>query len=95
MASYVVLRITVQDPDKLRAYQKIAPSIIEKHGGKLLARGGEVISLEGPDDIRRTVIIEFSTMETAKKFYSSPEYADAIALRKGAAEFEAIVVEGL
>ncbi len=95
MAAYVILRITVQNPDKLKAYQKVAPSIIDQHGGKLLARGGEVVSLEGPIDNRRTVIIEFPTMEKAIRFYNSPEYTEAIELRNGAAEFEIVVVEGL
>jgi uncharacterized protein (DUF1330 family) len=95
MTAYVILRITVHDPEKLKEYQKVAPSIIEQYGGKLLARGGEVASLEGASDNRRTVIIEFSTMEVAKRFYNSSEYKEAIALRKGAAEFEAIAVEGL
>ncbi len=95
MAAYIILRIAVLDPDKLKAYQKVAPSIIEQYGGKLLARGGEVISFEGPNDNRRTVMIEFSSMENAKRFYNSPEYTEAIALRKGAAEFEVVAVEGL
>jgi len=95
MTVYVILRITVHDPDKLKAYQKVAPAIIEQYEGKLLARGGEVVSLEGSTDNRRTVIIEFPTMEKAKSFYQSPEYTDAILLRKGAAEFEVMVVEGL
>ncbi len=34
-------------------------------------------------------------MEKAKSFYRSPEYTDAILLRKGSAEFEVMVVEGL
>lgn len=95
MAAYVILRITVYDSEKLKAYQKVAPSIIEQYGGKLLARGGEVISLEGPADNRRTVIIEFPTLEVAKSFYLSPEYTEAIKLRKDVAEFEVIAVEGL
>ncbi|TVV39449.1 DUF1330 domain-containing protein [Thalassolituus sp. C2-1] len=94
MTVYVILRITVHDPDKLKAYQKVAPAIIEQYEGTLLARGGEVVSLEGSTDNRRTVIIEFPTMEKAKSFYRSPEYTDAILLRKGAAEFEVMVVEG-
>ncbi len=95
MSAYVILRVAVQDPEKLQAYQKMAPAIIEQYEGTLLARGGEVASLEGPTDIRRTVIIEFPTMEKAKSFYSSPEYTEAKALREGAAEFEIFAVEGL
>ncbi len=95
MPAYVILRIAVHDSEKLKAYQKVAPSIIEQYGGKLLARGGEVVSLEGAADNRRTVIIEFPTIEKAKSFYLSPEYTEAIILRKGAADFESIAVEGL
>lgn len=95
MSAYVIARITVHDAEKLKAYQKVAPSIIDQYGGKLLARGGEVASLEGLAENRRIVIIEFSTMEKAKSFYNSAEYREAIALRKGAADFEVVAVEGL
>ncbi len=95
MATYVILRIMVHDVEKLKAYQKIAPSVIEKYEGTILARGGEVTSLEGPEEKRRIVMVEFPTMEKAKNFYRSPEYLEAIELRKGAAEFEAIAFNGL
>ena len=94
MPAYIVIRVAVTDPDRFEEYKKIAPSIIEKFGGKLLARGGEVVSLEGPEENRRIVIIEFPSLETAKSFYHSAEYTAAIELRKGAAEFELIAVEG-
>lgn len=58
-------------------------------------RGGEVETLEGVPDDRRTVMIEFASMEKARSFYNSPEYTDARALREGAAEFEIIAVEGV
>ena len=95
MAAYIVIRITVTDPIQLKEYQRVAPSIIDKFGGQLLARGGEIVSLEGPTENRRIVIIEFPSMEEAKSFYHSPEYTAAIELRKDAAEFESVVVEGL
>lgn len=95
MAAYVILRITVRDLEKLKNYQQAAPSIIEKYEGELLARGGEVVSLEGTAETRRLVMIEFPSMEKAKEFYYSPEYTEAIELRKGAAEFEIVAVDGL
>lgn len=95
MSAYIVIRITVNDPLKLKDYQQVAPSIIEKFEGQLLVRGGEVTSLEGPAENRRIIIIEFPNLEKAKNFYRSPEYTEAIKLRKGAAEFELIAVEGL
>jgi uncharacterized protein (DUF1330 family) len=40
------------------------------------------------------VIIEFPSLEQAKAFYASPEYAKAKALREGAAVGQFLVVEG-
>ena len=95
MAAYVVIRIKADDPAQLKDYQKVAPSIIEKYNGKLLVRGGDVITLEGLEETRRIVIIEFPSLDSAKSFYSSDEYTSAIALRKNVAEFELIAVDGV
>ena len=95
MTAYVVIRIKADDPTKLKDYQKVAPSIIEKYNGKLLVRGGEVVALEGAEETRRIVIIEFPSLDAAKKFYYSDEYSRAIELRKDVANFELIAVDGL
>ena len=89
------MRITVHDPAKLSPYQKVAPSIIEKYKGKILVRGGAVSSFEGPVENRRIVIIEFPDIEMAKSFYHSEEYSNAKELRKDAADFELIAIEGV
>ena len=95
MTAYVILRINVIDAEKLKNYQQVAPLVIEKYNGKILVRGGEVLSLEGIEEKRRIVMIEFPSLEKANEFYHSPEYKEAIELRKGAAEFESIAIEGL
>lgn len=95
MTAYVIMRISVNDSEKLKDYQQVAPSIIQKYNGKLLARGGEVISLEGPEEHRRLVVIQFPSLKLAKDFYHSDEYTQAIALRESAAKFEIIAIEGL
>lgn len=95
MKAIVVMRITVLDKDKLKDYQALAPEIIKSFDGKIVARGGDVVTLEGPDENRRIVILEFPSMELAKEFYYSPAYTEAIEARKGAADFEIIAVEGL
>jgi len=41
------------------------------------------------------VILEFPDVETAKRFYASPEYGAARAKRAGAAVMNMIVVPGL
>ncbi|MBV1921700.1 MAG: DUF1330 domain-containing protein [Pseudomonadales bacterium] len=95
MSAYILMRIQVSDPSKLKSYQEVAPSIIEKYNGKLKVRGGEVVSLEGPNEHRRIVMVEFPSMDDAKKFYYSEEYGNAIKLRSDIADFEMIAVEGI
>ena len=95
MSAYILMRIQVSDPSKLKSYQEVAPSIIEKYNGKLKVRGGEVVSLEGPSEDRRIVMVEFPSIEDAKKFYYSEEYENAIKLRSDIADFEMIAVEGI
>lgn len=95
MAAYVVIRITVNDPERLKDYQQVAPSIIEKYKGRILVRGGDFVTLEGPEEKRRIVMIEFPDLETAKQFYDSEDYSHAIELRKAAADFEMIATQGI
>ena len=95
MTAYVVIRIKANDPARLKDYQNVAPSVIEKYNGRFLARGGEVIALEGPEEARRIVIVEFSSLVDAKKFYYSEEYTDAIELRKHVAVADIIAVDGV
>jgi len=95
MPAYVIIRIQAPEPERLKEYQSVAPAIIDKYRGKILARGGEVLSLEGPEENRRIVIIEFDSLDAAQLFYHSGEYQAAIELRKGIAEFEMIAVDGI
>lgn len=95
MNAYVLVRINILEAEKLKDYQQVAPLIIEKFGGRILARGGETVTLEGPELNRRIVVIEFPSLERAKAFYHSQEYQRAIEMRKDAADFEVVAIEGL
>jgi uncharacterized protein (DUF1330 family) len=52
------------------------------------------VRLEG-DWIPRVVVLEFPTLEAARKFYDSPEYRAARELRAGSANMNMIAVAGL
>jgi len=95
MAAYIVARVNVTDAEKFKGYQALTPNAIETNGGKFIARGGDVTTLEGDDETRRVVLIEFPDVETAKKFWNSPEYAEAKAKRENAADFQAFIVDGV
>jgi uncharacterized protein (DUF1330 family) len=93
--AYFVAQIDVSNPQQYGEYTKLSPGIIERYGGRFVARGGRAATLEGPAGPGRVVIVEFPSFERAQQFYDSPEYAAARKVRAGAATFSAVLVEGL
>ncbi|MHB8777643.1 MAG: DUF1330 domain-containing protein [Anaerolineales bacterium] len=95
MSAYVVVDIEVTDPEGYKEYVKLAPQTVELYGGKYIARGGQNETLEGEWQAKRLVILEFPSVEQAKKWLDSPEYAPARKLRHQYARTNMVVVEGL
>ena len=95
MPAYMIGRINVTDPGQYKNYVAATPAIIEKFGGRFIARGGESVTLEGPEENRRVVIVEFPALDNIREFYASPEYKEAMKLREGAAEMELLGVAGV
>ncbi len=95
MVAYVVVRMDVTDADQYETYKAAAPAAIAKYGGSYLARGGAIETVEGDDETRRVVILQFPDMDAARTFYNSPEYTAAREKRAGAANGQFVIVEGL
>jgi len=94
MAAYVIADVNVTDPKLYEDYKKMVPATVEKYGGRFAVRGGRVDSKEGGWTPARLVVLEFPSMEKARAWYDSPEYAPALALRLKAANAKLILVEG-
>ena len=94
MAAYIIAMMTVTKPDAYEGYRALAGPAVAKHGGRFLARGGKHEVLEGAFPGKRLVVLEFESYEKAKAFYDSPEYLPAREQRRGAAEFNLLVVDG-
>jgi len=95
MPAYVIVDIEVTDPEGYREYVKLAPDAVKLYGGRYIARGGRNETLEGDWHAKRLVILEFETVEIAKQWLDSPEYAPARALRHKYAKTNMVVVEGM
>ena len=95
MAAYLIARVSVTDWNKYDQYMKVTPGIIAKYGGKFIVRGGQTVTLEGPTEKWRIVVVEFPDLEKAKEFYYSQDYTDAKTLREGAALAQFVAVEGV
>ena len=95
MAGYVVAVDEDTDPEGMARYRELVPAIIEQFGGRFVVRGGKAEALEGDWEPSRLIIIEFPSVEQAKAWWSSAEYAEAKALRQRSAETSLTVVEGI
>jgi uncharacterized protein (DUF1330 family) len=91
---YVIVRVDITDPAAYARYAPAATQAIADHGGRPLVRGGRYEALEGPARARN-VVLEFDSYDAARTYYFSAEYEKARALRKGAAEIEMVLVEGV
>jgi len=95
MAGYLIAEIEVHDPALFEEYRKQVPATIAKYGGKYLVRGGATDTLEGDWAPARLVMLEFPTLEQARKWYHSAEYKPLLAMRLKAAKSKAILAEGV
>jgi len=82
MPAYWVARSKITDPVAYKKYTDRIPAIMQKYGGKVLARGGKYQIMEGPENFHRFVVIEFPLLEQGVKCFESPEYQEAAAFRK-------------
>jgi len=94
MAAYLIVYMTITNPEQMKRYQAVTPAAIAKYDGRFLVRGGPRVTVEGPDESRRVVMVEFPTFKRAQEFWESSEYRAAVELRKGAATFHAVIVDG-
>jgi len=93
--AYLLVQADVTNEQRYADYVKIAPDIVQKYGGRYLARGGRSLTLEGPPARSRVVVIEFPSYEAAERFYRSAEYTEARKLREGSASAQFVIVEAL
>ena len=90
---YLVAHLRVHDKEGFETFRQMAGPTIAEYGGKVLVR-------EPNPDVREgkisgiVLVIEFESLETARKFYESEKYQAAKAIRELAADTDLILVEG-
>jgi len=95
MAAYVIVDVEVTDPVKFAEYGGQVPRTVEQYGGKYLVRGGAIQKIEGKWEPTRVVVIEFASVEQAKRWYDSEEYTGPKQLRREASNANLLIVEGV
>jgi len=95
MAAYVIVQIDVHDPVRYERHKQLSGPSLVPFGGRFLVRGGGSEVLEGSWLPRRLVVLEFPDAAAARRWWASPEYAEAKALRQSSAHSEMLLVEGV
>jgi uncharacterized protein (DUF1330 family) len=95
MPAYMIAEIDVTHPEGYKDYTALVPATLEKYGGRFLVRGGKAHAMEGEWPERRRVIIEFPTIEAAKRWWESPEYAKPKAMRRAHSQGRILFLEGI
>ncbi|MEV7289787.1 DUF1330 domain-containing protein [Streptomyces sp. NPDC093252] len=96
MPAYLIAVLDVVDAAAFEEYARAVPAVVAAHGGRYLARGGHSEVFEGPAaEGRRVVVVEFPSVDAARRYYTSAEYTAVRALRDGAATGSLLITEGM
>ena len=95
MPAYLIAEIEITDAQGYAEYAKVVPATVEKFGGRFLVRGGKAHPLEGDWPDRRRVVIEFPSIEKARAWWDSPEYAKPKEMRRANSNGRLIFLEGV
>ena len=87
MPVYMIADIKVTDDKWVPEYATSVHELVHKHGGKYLARSGNVKTLEGkPLDTTMIALLEFPSEEAVMAFATDPKYAPHAAARRRGSE---------
>jgi uncharacterized protein (DUF1330 family) len=87
MTVYMIADIKLTDDKWVPAYAASVHNIVHKHGGKYLARSGNLKSLESkPLDTSLIALLAFPSAEAVRAFLIDPEYAPYAAARQSGSE---------
>ena len=93
-SAYIIANVSVTDPAQYEQYKKLSTVAMQTYSAEVCVRGGHIEVIEGDWQPERLVILKFPSLEQARRFEASPEYAQARAARQGAAVMRMLLVEG-
>jgi uncharacterized protein (DUF1330 family) len=93
--AFVIANVTIEDPVRYEQYKQMVPATLTPFGGRFVARGGHTEVLEGTWQPGRLVILEFPSVERARAWWNSPDYAAARDLRQATSTGTLVILEGV
>lgn len=96
MPAYFLVDVReIKDTARMEEYKAKVASVVEKFGGRYVVIGGPFEVVEGSYQPVFPVMIQFPTIEDARRWYDSAEYADLKRLRLESTVSNAVLMTGL
>lgn len=95
MRYYAIVEIDITDQSWVADYVKNVTPMLERHGGRYLARTSKIERMEGdrkPPQV--VVLVEFPSKAAAESFYQSEEYRPYLQRRKAGGKNEFLLFAG-
>jgi len=93
MGAFMIVQADISDPERFMEYAKRTPALVEQFGGRYRCMRAAVEQLEGKPDNRKIVVSQWPSMQAARDFWNSPEYAEVKKYREGAGTFDVNLIE--
>lgn len=95
MKHYAVAELDVTDPAWVRDYVTDVTPMVQRRGGRYLARSASIERIEGDKPLPQVLlIIEWPSKQAADEFYDSDEYRPYREARRAGARNEFVLVSG-
>ena len=95
MAGYAIISVEVKDEAAYNSVLDQVPAIVEAHGGRYLVQGGSAEVIRGDWKPDRLVVLEFDTVEQARRWQEADDYADVRQKLNEATDTQVVIVEGV
>ncbi|WP_158967398.1 DUF1330 domain-containing protein [Paraglaciecola sp. L3A3] len=96
MTHYSVIAVTPTNQDWIADYAAATETIVNKHGGKYIARTDSHEYLEGEGStVNVRVIIQWPSKEAAIAFMTDPEYIPHLQARTAGSDSQHILIAGI
>ena len=92
MPAYGIANYTIHNPEIFEKYPPAAVPTIQQYGGKVLVADFDAQAKGSPHQV--SVVIEFSSVEAAQRWYESPEYSAIKHYREESTEGWVAIVPG-
>ena len=94
MSAYFVAQIAIHERERYREYEEGFDAVIEGYDGKVVVVDDTPTVVEGAWQWKRVVVIRFSSLEEARRWYDSPEYQSLMKIRHQSSDAVVLLAEG-